>query len=606
MTDSTEQGAIDSPPKSFADTASGAAAHFDTHGRGRITDDDAPWPMRAWILAALSACAGVLLYLALEHGEDWLGERLAMSFGAFLTVATVSFVLGVERRRWTWALTFSLFWGVVAALVFWQTIAAMDGSGPFAWPFASAVLAILIATPFFQTRRDVAVDRTHWKLWQLPYGRLHDHAWLDAVIGAAALVFTLIAFLLVLMIGGMFSMIGIKFISKLMNEGWFVMALAGGAFGGAVGLLRERDRLVAVMQRLVMAVLSVLAPVLAAAVVLFLLSMLGTGLETLWSRGFSASYLLLGVAAAAVLLANAVIGNAEEDVSPHRVMRLAAAALVVVVLPLAILSMIGLSLRVGQYGWTPDRLWGALAAAVALAYGAAGAWSVLRGVNNFADILKDYQQKLAVIVMVIAFVLATPLVDFGAISARNQVARLTSGAVTAKAFDWGALAFDFGPSGREALTQLSRSENKQWAEAAAGALKAKSRWASESAAAAVVAPPFEQRVRVLPQGAVVTPDAQKRVDEMAMCRNEQGCLLYVLGPKHLAVLTQNGAGQRIYQQELVQNDKGDWGSPDWADMQEKVDQWPDLKTAAVVMEKAERQQLRIGDRVQPILEHSVP
>jgi hypothetical protein len=304
-------------------------------------------------------------------------------------------------------------------------------------------------------------------------------------------------------------------------------------------------------------------------------------------------------------LANAVIGNAQEDVAPNRVLRLAAAALAVVVLPLAALSMIGIALRVGQYGWTPDRLWGALAVAVALAYGVAGLWSVLRGREDFADLLRLYQQKLAVGVMIIAFVLATPLFDFGAISARNQVARLQSGAVTAKAFDWGALAFDFGPSGREALKQLSRSDNKQWADLAAGALKGKSRWASQMAAEVVTAAPFEERVRVLPQGAVLSPDARGKVDEIPLCRNAHGCLVYVLGPKHIAVLTQSEASQRIHQQELVQNAKGDWGSPEWAVWQDGDHQWPDLKTADVEMLTVQRQQLQIGGEKQPILEQEL-
>src|SRR3546814_7801459 len=79
--------------------------------------------------------------------------------------------------------------------------------------------------------------------------------------------------------------------------------LAGAAFGGSVGLLRERDRLVATLQRLVMIVLAVLAPVLAAALVLFLLSLIGTGLTPLWESGFSTAALMMAAAAFAVLLA---------------------------------------------------------------------------------------------------------------------------------------------------------------------------------------------------------------------------------------------------------------------------------------------------------------
>src|SRR3546814_3940007 len=85
----------------------------------------------------------------------------------------------------------------------------------------------------------------------------------------------------------MFKLIGINLIFDLLNDEWFGWMLAGAAFGGAVGLLRERDRLVATLQRLVMIVLAVLAPVLAVALVLFLLSLAGTGLQKLWDSGFS-------------------------------------------------------------------------------------------------------------------------------------------------------------------------------------------------------------------------------------------------------------------------------------------------------------------------------
>src|SRR3546814_6709576 len=103
----------------------------------------------------------------------------------------------------------------------------------------------------------------------------------DLVIGAAGLAFVGVTFLLVTLIGEMFHLIGIELIRDLLRGEWFGWMLAGAAFGGSVGLLRERDRLVSTLQRLVMIVLAVLAPVLAAALLLFLLSLLGTGLQKL-------------------------------------------------------------------------------------------------------------------------------------------------------------------------------------------------------------------------------------------------------------------------------------------------------------------------------------
>src|SRR3546814_20227359 len=121
--------------------------------------------------------------------------------------------------------------------------------------------------------------------------------------------------------------------------------LAGAAFGGSVGLLRERDRLVSTLQRLVMIVLAVLAPVLAAALLLFLLSLLGTGLQKLWDAAFSTAGLLLGVAAFAVLLANAVIGNGADDRPANPQPRAPAAVLGIAVLPPATLAAATRGLR---------------------------------------------------------------------------------------------------------------------------------------------------------------------------------------------------------------------------------------------------------------------
>ena len=133
----------------------------------------------------------------------------------------------------------------------------------FEFPFLSGIFAVLIAAPLFQTVRDEGA-------WRFPYARLHRHAWTDAVIGAASLVFTGITFLLAWLIAGLFDVIGIDVIKELLQEEWFGWMLAGFAFGGAVGILRERDALVATLQKLVMVVLAVLAPVLAVALAAFL------------------------------------------------------------------------------------------------------------------------------------------------------------------------------------------------------------------------------------------------------------------------------------------------------------------------------------------------
>ncbi len=547
----------------MTDAATPPAADSPRAASARLDDSDAPWPLRPWIMAALCAAAGLLFHLLIDHQYP---DRLADWRSALATavaVATIVFVLGVEQRRWHWALGFAALWGVIMGLIAWQTAGYNLQGTPVEWPFWSGMLAVLVATPLFQTRRDVAPDWRFWKLWQMPYARLHSHAWADAVLGAASLAFVF---------------------------GWM---LAGAAFGGAVGVLRERDRLVSTLQRLVMIVLALLAPVLAAALILFLLALLGTGLQKLWDAGFSTAGLMLGVSAFAVLLANAVIGNGAEDRSANRILVAAAAVLAAAVLPLAIIAAVSMGLRIGQYGWTPERIWGVIAVGVALAYGLAGVWSLARQQWAFDDALRPLQQKLAIALMLLAAFLALPILDFGAISARDQLARLQSGAVTAEKFDWAAMAFDFGPAGRAALKDLAKSPQAARADKAKAALQAKNRWDLTGPNGPVLLAPFAERLRVHPAGRALPPEAAKDIEESYVCARAAACVAFWVGDERIAVLGQDEPGASIDSYILVRREPGGWQPERGARPASQGRDGVDLAKAKVAVETVERRQVTV-------------
>ncbi|WP_338424830.1 DUF4153 domain-containing protein [Sphingopyxis kveilinensis] len=541
--------------------ATGAAADspsIQPRPSARLDDSDPPWPLRPWIMAAICATAGLIFYLLVDHRYQDALAPWRSALAAAVAVATLVFALGVELRRWHWALGFALLWGAILGLIAWQTAAYNLQGNPVEWPFWSGMLAVLVATPLFQTRRDVAPDWRFWKLWQMPYERLHGHAWTDAVIGAASLAFVGITFLLIVLIGQMFKLIGINLIFDLLNDEWFGWMLAGAAFGGAVGLLRERDKLVATLQRLVMIVLAVLAPVLAVALVLFLLSLAGTGLQKLWDSGFSTAALMLAAAAFAVLLANAVIGNGRDDRVNNPALRWAAPVLAVAVLPLAVIAVYSMGLRIGQYGWTPERIWGAIAAVIALAYGSGGLWAVVRGRRHFDNWLRPLQQVLAIGLMLFALFLALPIVDFGAISTRDQLARLKSGAVSAEQFDWAAMAFDFGPSGRAALAELARSPDKTRADAAKAALAAKNRWDLSGPQGAALLTPLAERLRVVPTNRPLPAAALDRIAGSYMCSRAKACAAVWLADDRVGVLGQNEVGEALSFDVVTQDEAGRW------------------------------------------------
>jgi hypothetical protein len=496
----------------------------------RLDTQTEEWPLRPWIMAAICSVAALIFYSLTDYRDPSELTPARQAGATFIVIATLAFVVTVERPRWLWSLAFAVGWGLVVALVGWFSAGYNRQGELFEWPFFSALFAVIVAAPLFQTVRDEGA-------WRFPYGRLHSHAWADAVIGAASLFFTGVAFLLAWLIAGLFDLIGIDLLKELLKDEWFGWMLAGFAFGGAFGLLRERDRLVATLQRLVMVVFSVLAPVLAFALVVFLISIPFTGLGGLWDSWVSAAALLLAASAGSILLANAVIGDGREDIATNSVLRWSALALVAVVLPLAGLAGVAMGIRIGEYGWTPERIWGAIAVAVAIAYGLGGWWSIWRGRREFDGPLRPVQTNLAIAVCGVALFLALPILDFGAISARSQLARLESGRVEPAKFDWAAMAFDFGPAGRKRLAQVARSGPGAWRAMAASALKSTNRWAvAEQTRAATEADQVAKRVRVLSPGLRLTPEMLQRLAHRNVCRETTECAVIDIGRSRLLVV----------------------------------------------------------------------
>ena len=106
-------------------------------------------------------------------------------------------------------------------------------------------------------------------------------------------------------------------------------------------------------------------------------------------------------------------------------MRVAALVLAAVILPLAVFAAVSMGLRLGQYGFAPERLWGLVAIVVACVYGLAYWLALVRGrKSGWAGYVRQANFHLGLFVCGLALLLALPILDFGAISARNQVARL--------------------------------------------------------------------------------------------------------------------------------------------------------------------------------------
>ncbi|MEA3062475.1 MAG: hypothetical protein QOJ94_2256 [Sphingomonadales bacterium] len=434
--------------------------------------DHPAWPLRPFLLAALGALFGLAFYGLIRGGpESFHYTHSAARWGgaAFVMSSGIVFAFSLERLRWAWSAAFAAVAGAVVGLVTWNNGGDSWGGGE-GWQFFSALLAVAIAVPLFQTVRDSGRPR-------LPYPQVHAYCWTNLVLGAAALAFVGAVFLLCWLVAALFQLIGLHFLEKLLMKEWFGWVLAGASLGGAIGLLRDRDRVLGILQKVVTAVLSVLALPLAAGLLSFVVALAFTGLAPLWGQTKATTPIVLAAAFAAFVLANAVIGTGAEDERRGRVLRWAAAGLGAVMLPLALVGAVSTGKRIGQYGFTPERLWAMVFVAVALAAGLAYVAALGLRRRGWEESARRINVALALSVCGLALFLALPIVSFGAVSTRSQVHRLETGRITPDKFDWVALRFDFGPAGRRALERLARTHPDPRIRAlAAKAMSAKEAW----------------------------------------------------------------------------------------------------------------------------------
>ena len=428
----------------------------------------ADWPLRPWLLAALLGIAGLCVHLFSDWNADNMPPWRAALVAAF-AFGPLALAFTVDRARWKEPLVFAGLVALVMAGIAWRVTAAGDRYADETFWLAAGLVAITLALPLFQAG-------FHRLRWRTAYDQTHFHVWTDAISGAGALVFTGVSWLLVVLLAALFSAIDIDVVENVVDEPWFGWTFSGAAFGAALGVLRNQLKVIGTLQSVVMLVFSIIAVPLAAALAIFLLAVLASGIAVLWNATESPTPLLLSVAVAAFVLVNAVIRNADHEVSGNRALRWASLVLALAILPLALLAAISTGTRIGEYGLSPERLWGIVAVAVAVAYGVAYFAAPIRGrTAGWMERVRRANMHLAAATCVLAFILALPLFDFGAISARNQIARLESGEVTVDEFDFDALRWDFGDAGREALERLAKSDDAEAAELAAGALAQEAR-----------------------------------------------------------------------------------------------------------------------------------
>lgn len=306
-------------------------------------------------------------------------------------------------------------------------------------------LALFIAAFLFRAWRE-AGGRA------LPYPRLVDLSWLNALTLAFLLLFIGVFWLILFLWLGLFRVLGIELFSDLFTRPEFAYPVSGLVGGLGVILVRNRARLIATVRGMCEALIRALLPLTAFVVVIFVGVLPFTGLEPLWDTDFGTG-LVTVLVLVLLFFFNAELGGDYEGRSHTAPLRWLSIAALLLLPALIGIAALGLSMRVGQHGWTANRLWALFVIAMLGAYAVGYAVLILRRRGLPHAALGRWNTVLAIALTAALVLVISPVLDFRRVAAASQVARLERGAVEPLELDaWYLLSL--GRYGRQALEAL--------------------------------------------------------------------------------------------------------------------------------------------------------
>ena len=330
------------------------------------------------------------------------------------------------------------------------TIGGGDELRVYTWIFAT-LLSLYIAEPYLQIyQRSGRLD--------FPYQALQERAWSNFHIASLASSYVGLLWLLLWSLAALFRLLNIEFISELIAKPLFIAVFTGGATGFGFALGRERERVIASMRGVTLAVLRSLLPLVAGAALLFLVALAAGGLPLLWNSHRPAS-LLLFWAALLLLLINAAWGDSARTAPTQAWFRRLTEGGILAMLLFTGIAAYGLGVRIQHYSLTPPRIYAVVAAVLLGMHALAYLWSLAERSGPWLGRLPAVNRWLSAVVFAVALLLHTPLFDPLRLSARAQVLRLLRAEVSVEAFDFDYLYHRLGRAGAAQLVRLARLES---------------------------------------------------------------------------------------------------------------------------------------------------
>lgn len=412
-----------------------------------------PTARRRILLASIGAVAGAALYALFEILPDITRSPLLLTgivtgTLAFFSVLLVAIGPLSPRRAGMAALTVAV---PVATLMAWVTLRFhdLDGMMNAGHPVAAGALLVFTGTPFVIGGYD---PNARWNDYEVLFSR----AWEIVVRYAAAGAFTGAFWLLYLLSDTVLDLVGVGILRDVLEIDPVAPILTGATLGLGLAVVHELKHLIS--PKIVLRLLRLLLPPVVLVSAVFVLLVPVQGLSGVVSE-LSAGATVMAMALALISLITITIDrNAAEAAEASTLVRSAQAATVLALI-LAALGALAVSLRVAQYGWTPERLLAALCAAVFVGYGMTYTVATLRRAALAAARIRQANITMAVVTLALTALWLTPVLNAERLSARSQLARFEAGKTDAADLDLWRITHTWGRAGTRAFAPYRQDDH---------------------------------------------------------------------------------------------------------------------------------------------------
>ena len=275
------------------------------------------------------------------------------------------------------------------------------------------------------------------------YGLLFALSWRNFIVVTLAALATAIFF-------GLAQLFGIIVIPILLIFNLLAVPVLAVAFGIGIHIFRGLANLIDGIAGLLEGLMRLLLPLAVGGQIVSLVALIAVpfvGLDFVRTTALLClqGFVLFGI--------NAVYQTGDKMPYPKLVHRLVYVGIVFLPLVTA-LAAHALYLRVDQHGWSVDRCWGAVTCALFGIFSLAYVWLILRKRDAWPSGLGRVNRVLGLLVLAVMLLANSPLLDFRAISLASQWARVESGEVAVRDFDFYYVKWNLGRPGWRKMQEL--------------------------------------------------------------------------------------------------------------------------------------------------------